>query len=204
MSAFDTVADDTAITNAVKNLEANGFSVSVAETGEAAKQKALELIPKGAEVLTSTSKTLEALELDKVLNESGDYDAVRPKLNAMWGDPTKKRDQRKLGAAPDYMIGSVHAVTQEGEVLVASNTGSQLPAYTYGAGTVVWVVGAQKIVKDMAEAKQRLEEHVFPLENERSKEAYGSPTYVSKLLEYRREVTPERVQIVIVKEVLGF
>jgi L-lactate utilization protein LutC len=204
MSAFDTVADGTAITNAVKNLEANGFAVSVVENGEAAKQKALELIPKGAEVLTSTSKTLEALELDKVLNESGDYDAVRPKLNAMWGDPTKKRDQRKLGAAPDYIIGSVHAVTQEGEVLIASNTGSQLPGYTYGAGTVVWVVGAQKIVKDMAEAKQRLEEHVFPLENERSKEAYGSPTYVSKLLEYRREITPERVQIIIVKESLGF
>ena len=204
MSQYDTVASDEAIQTTVKNLENNGFVVTVADTAEAAKQAALDLIPKGAEVLTSTSKTLEALELDKTLNESGDYDAIRPKLNAMWGDPTKKRDQRKLGAAPDYMIGSVHAVTQDGNVLIASNTGSQLPGYTYGAGTVIWVVGAQKIVKDMQDAKQRLEQHVFPLENERSKEAYGMPTFVSKLLEYRREVTPDRVHIVIVKEALGF
>jgi L-lactate utilization protein LutB len=204
MAQFDTVASDEAIETTLKNLTANGFVASVAENSEAAKKAVLDLIPKGAEILTSTSRTLETLGLDKILNESGDYDAVRPKLNAMWGDESKKRDQRKLGAAPDYVIGSVHAVTEEGEVLIASNTGSQLPGYTYGAGTVIWVVGAQKIVKDMPEAHQRLEQHVFPLEDERSKQAYGSPSFVSKLLEYRREVTPERVHIVIVKEALGF
>jgi hypothetical protein len=204
MAQFDTVASDEAINTAVKNLEANGFSVVVAASGEDAKQAAVDLIPKGSEVLTSTSKTLEALELDKILNESGDYDAVRPKLNAMWGDPSKKRDQRKLGAAPDYMIGSIHALTQDGKALIASNTGSQLPGYTYGAGTVVWVVGAQKIVKDMAEARQRLEEHVFPLEDARAQEAYGVPTNISKLVEYNREIEASRVHIIIVKEALGF
>ncbi len=204
MTAFDAIADDTAITTTVDNLTANGFTAYVAEDAEAAKQQVLELLPNGSEVLTTTSMTLEALGLDKIINESGDYDAVRPKLNAMWGDPSKKRDQRKLGAAPDYVVGSIHALTQDGAVLIASNTGSQLPAYTYGAGTVIWVVGAQKIVKDMPEARQRLEQHVFPLENERSKQAYGAPSNISKLLEYRKEVAPGRVHIVIVKEPLGF
>lgn len=204
MAEYNTVANDEAINTASKNLEASGFTVTIAENAEAAKQAVLELIPKGAEVLTSTSMTLEALELDKILNESGDYDAVRPKLNAMWGDPSKKRDQRKLGAAPDYMIGSIQALTKEGAALVASNTGSQLPGYTYGAGTVIWVVGAQKIVKDMAEAHQRLEQHVFPLENQRAQQAYGTPSNISKLVEYRKEIAPGRVHIIIVKQALGF
>jgi hypothetical protein len=202
--AYDQVASDEAISKTKTALEANGFSVTVAENTEAAKQAVLGLLPKGAEVLTVTSKTLEKLGLDKHINESGDYDAVRPKLNAMYGDESKKLEQRKLGAAPEYVVGSVHALTQDGKALIASNTGSQLPAYTYGAEHVVWVVGGQKLTTDIEDAKRRLFEHVVPLEDVRAQEAYGSGTFVSKLLAYNRETQPGRVHIVLVKEALGF
>lgn len=202
--AYDTIASSEQIEKTKQALEANGFAVIVAEDGEAAKKTALDLLPKGAEVLTNTSVTLDELGLDKAINESGDYDSVRNKLNAMWGDPSKKRDQRKLGAAPDYSIGSVHAITEAGEVFIASNTGSQLPGYVYGAGKVVWVVGAQKLVKDEAEARTRLAEHVVPLENERAKAAYGVGTNLSKLLIVSKEVEPGRITIILVKEKLGY
>ena len=201
---YDTVATDEQIEKTKQALEANGLSVIVVSSGEEAKSAALGLLPKGAEVMTTTSRTLETIGLDAAINDSGDYDAVRPKLNAMWGDPSKKRDQRKLGAAPDFVVGSVHAVTEDGRVLVASATGSQLPAYSYGAGRVVWVVGAQKIVKDLDEALARLTEHVFPLENERAKKAYGSGSAINKKFILNKEADPERITLIIAKESLGF
>jgi hypothetical protein len=204
MSDYNTVASDEAIKQTIETLKANGFEAEVVENGAAAKDAVLALLPKGAEVFTNTSKTVDEIGLSAAINDSGDYDSIRNKLNAMWGDESKKREQRKLGAAPDYMVGSVHALTQEGTALIASNTGSQLPGYLYGAGRVIWVVGANKIVKNMQEAHARLQEQVLPLENERSKQAYGTPTNISKLVEYTREINPGRVHVVIVKEALGF
>jgi L-lactate utilization protein LutC len=202
--SFDTVATDEHIQTAKQALEANGFKVVVTEDGEAAKQSVLSMIPKGSEVLAVTSQTTNTIGLAAAINESGDYDAVMPKLVALMGDPSKKREQRKLGAAPEYVVGSVHAITQDGKALIASNTGSQLPAYAYGAEKVIWVVGAQKIVADLDEANKRLVEHVFPLENERAKQAYGSDTNISKLLTVHKEISPGRITVVIVKQALGF
>ena len=115
---------------------------------------------------------------------------------------------RKLGAAPDFAVGSVHAVTEDGHLLIASNTGSQLPAYVYSAGKVIWVVGAQKIVKDLDEGMKRLREYVLDLETARARKAYGLPddwnSFYSKVLVFRREVNPGRTHLVLVNEALGF
>jgi len=204
MSEYGNVKDDAIIVKTKEALEANNIKVTVVDDAASAKDAALALIPKGAEVLTMTSKTLEKIGLDKALNESGDYDAVRPKLNAMWGDDSKKGEQRKLGAAPDYSVGSLAAVTEKGQLVIASNTGSQLPAHLYGAGHVILVVGAQKITKDLDDAMQRINEHVIPLEDVRSQEAYGAPTNLSKVAIINKEVNPDRIHVVLVKEALGF
>jgi len=201
--AYDAVASDDQITTTEKALQDNGIAVTVVESGADAKKAVLGLLPKGAEVLTVTSQTVETIGLAAVINESGDYDAVRPKLNAMYGDETKKREQRKLGTAPDYVIGSVHAITLDGRVLVASATGSQLPAYAYGAEHVIWVVGTQKIVANLDDAIKRLKDYVFPLEDERAKAAYGRGSGINKKLVFNKEV-PGRITIILVKEKLGF
>jgi hypothetical protein len=192
------------IGRASEALAANGFNVVVVETGAQAKQEVLNLIPKNAEVMTMTSVTLDSIGIAKAINDSGDYDSVRLKLNTM-NRATQGRDMQKLGAAPTYTIGSVHAITQDGKVVIASNTGSQLPAYAYGASKVIWVVGAQKIVKNLDEAMKRIYDYVLPLESERAKKAYGAPgSFVSKLLIVNKEVSKDRITIVIVKEPLGF
>ena len=95
-------------------------------------------------------------------------------------------------------------MTEDGSVVVASNTGSQLAPYAASAAHVVWVVGAQKIVPNLDEAMKRIREYSFPLEDERLRKAYGMASFISKLLIVHREVIPGRTTMIIVKENLGF
>jgi acyl-CoA hydrolase len=154
-----------------------------------------------------TSITLEDIGLARAINESGKYNSVRIALNGM-DQKTQVREMRKLGSGPDFTVGSAHAVTEDGFVIVASMTGSQLPAYAYGAGSVIWVVGAQKIVRNVDEGLRRIREYVVGRESARARKAYGLPetfsSYPNKILLFNREIQPGRAKIIIVNEVLGF
>ena len=146
--------------------------------------------------------TLDTIGLTRELNESGRYATVRAKL---YDESVSKSEKRKLGGGPDWTIGSVHALTEDGKLIIASNTGSQLGAYGYGAGQVVWVIGAQKIVKNIDTGMKRVYDYVLPIESERAHKAYGVPgSFVSKILIFNREVTPDRIHVIIVNEQLGF
>ena len=181
----------------VKALKKNGIEAFVVENGGEAKKKVLEMIPRGAEVMCMSSVTLDTIGLSEL-------DTVKKQLMAM-DRATQGREMRKAGSAPDWTIGSVQAITEDGQVVVASNSGSQLPAYAYGAGKVIWVVGKQKIVKNLDEAFKRIYEYVLPLESARVKVAYGmDKSNVSKLLVINKEIAPERITMILVKERLGF
>jgi hypothetical protein len=143
---FARLATDEKIERTSKALEANGIHTLIAENGADAKRLFFELVPEGAEVFLGASVTLEKLGIQEEIDQSGRFDALRPKMFAM-NRETQGREIRKLVGAPDYAAGSVHAVTEDGHVLIASNTGSQLGPYASGAGKIIWVVGAQKIVK---------------------------------------------------------
>lgn len=147
--------------------------------------------------------TLETLGIQKEIDTSGRFDALRPKMFAM-NRETQAREIRKLVGAPDYAAGSVHAVTEDGQVLIASNTGSQLGAYSNSAGKVIWVVGAQKLVKDLNEGLKRINEYVVPLEDEHMQALYKINTNLSKLLIINKEIKPNRITMIIVKEKIGF
>jgi hypothetical protein len=209
MNTWTTLPDETIIAQTVAALANNGIQATVVENGAEAKKLVLEMIPQGSEVMTMTSVTADSIGLDEELNKTGgSYNPVRDKMYAM-NKATHAKEMNQLGAAPEYAVGSVHAVTTDGVVLIASNTGSQLPAYAYAAQHVIWVVGAQKIVKDVDAGMKRIYEHVLPLESERARKAYGIPadrpgSNVSKLLIINKEVNPTRLHMVIVKESLGF
>lgn len=203
MSKWTEIPSDQVLQKTAEALKKAGIDVQIVQNREDAKNKVLELIPKGSEIMTMTSETLNSMDILSEINESGNYSSVRAKLNSM-DRKTQGSEMQRLGAAPEYAVGSVNAVTTDGKVLVASNSGSQLPAYVYGSSHVIWVVGAQKVVKDLDEAWKRLYEHTFPLENERSKKAYGVGSNVSKVLVLNKEVMSGRITLILVKEVLGF
>jgi L-lactate utilization protein LutB len=199
--AYARLASEAQIERAAKALEANGIKVIVAASGEEARQKLFELIPAGAEVFTGSSMTLEALGIPEEVNKR--YDSVRARLATM-NPQTQMREMIKMGAVPEWMVGSVHAVTEDGTVVIASNTGSQLAGYAASAAHVVWIVGAQKIVPNLDEAFKRIREYSLPLEDERALKAYGMNSSISKLLIVHREVMPGRATMILVKEKLGF
>lgn len=187
-----------------KSLEDHGMEVYIAKDKEDAKKKAIDLIPNGAEVMDMTSVTLESLGIAQEVLNSGKFNSVKKKLMGMKRE-IQGREMQKLGAAPEWAMGSVHAITQDGKVMIASNTGSQLPAYAYGADHVIWVVGMQKIVKDIDEGFKRIYEHSLVLESERAKKAYGVPgSSVNKILIINREIRKGRIHLILVPDVLGF
>ena len=174
----------------------------VVDSGAAAKAKVLELIPEGAEVFTAQSATNRAIGLIDAIDESGNYDAVRPKIAKM-DRATQGKEIRRLTGTPDYVVGSVHAITESGQVVVASFGGSQLAPYVSRAGKVIWVVGTQKIVKDLDEAFERIEKHSLPLESERLMKVFNIPSAINKLLIFNGE-RGGRTTVILIKESLGF
>jgi hypothetical protein len=201
--SFAGLARDDRIERTTKALEANGMHAMIAENGEEARRMFFELVPEGAEVFLGASVTLEALGIKETIEKSGKYEALRPRMFAM-NRETQAREIRKLGGAPDYAAGSVQALTEDGKVLIVSNTGSQLGPYASGAGKVVWVVGAQKLVKNLDEGLRRIDEYCVPREEQNMQERYSRSTYPSKILVVQREIRRDRVTIIIVKEALGF
>jgi len=200
---FAKLASNEQIERTVKALEANGIHAVVAENGDEAKRIFFELVPEGAEVFLGASVTLETLGIKDEIDKSGRYDSLRPKMFAL-DRATQGREIRKLGGAPDYAAGSVHAVTEDGQIMIASNTGSQLGPYASSAGKVIWVVGAQKLVKDLNEGFKRIYEYDLPLETEHMRQLYNAGTGVNKVLIVNREIRPNRITLIIVKEELGY
>lgn len=204
MNKWDTLASNEIVEKTAHALTEHGMKATIVETGADAKKLVAELIPEQSEVMTATSETLRTLGIPEEINESGRHNAVMPRLMQM-NRETHHSEMQKIGAAPEYIIGSVHAVTEDGSVVIASNSGSQLPGYAYGSTKVIWVVSTKKIVKNLDAAMKRIYDHVLPLESERAKKAYGVPgSFVSKLLIFHREPAPDRVQVILVKEDLGY
>jgi L-lactate utilization protein LutB len=203
LSRFAIPASDAQIERTLQALEANNIHAIVAENGAEAKKILMEIIPDGVEVFTSSSVTLNTLGITEEIDKSGRYDSVREKL-ALMDRKTQNREMMKLGATPEYMIGSVHAVTETGQVIIASKTGSQLAGYVAGAAHVIWVVGTQKIVPTLEDGMKRVEEYTLPLESARAFKAYGIYSSISKLLIVNKEFLPGRTTMILVKENLGF
>ena len=202
---FGQLADAATVERTAEALRAKGYEVFVADDAETARQIVLDKLPKGAEVSQGASKTLEETGITAAIEESGEYDAVRPKTHKLDYKTEEGRAQgRKMGASPDWWVNSAHAITEDGRIVLASNTGSQLGPIAFGAGNVIFVVGTQKLVRDLDTAMRRIEEHVIPLENERMQGLYGMNTNLSKVLIINKEVRPGRFTVVLVREPLGF
>src|SRR5438270_739834 len=131
-------ADDVRVTRTMAALEANGITVLRASDAAAAKRMVLDLIPDASPVHQGASPTLDVLGITYEIEKSGRYAALRPRISSM-DRRTEGHEIRRLGAAPDVMLGSVHAVTETGSLLAASMSGSQLGPYASGAGRGLFV-----------------------------------------------------------------
>ncbi len=203
MNDWNKPADKKTIEEIIENLKPRQINAFFVETGKEAKEKVLELIPAGSRVMSASSATLKTIGLFDEIDNSGKYVSVRKEY--MGFDHEKEAAKIRISrSTPDFIVGSVNAITKKGEAVMASNTGSQLAAYASGAGKIIWVIGAQKIVDNLDDAFKRINEYVFPLESERLKKLFGAPSNVSQLLIFNKAVNPSRVTIIFVNESLGY
>ncbi len=183
-------------------LERHNIEAIVVATAAEARDRVLAMVPLGAEVHWGKSATLDAIGVTEELLAEGRYDPVCPRYQAM-DRATQGREIRKLMAAPDFMLGSVQAITDDGALVMVSYSASQIGPIALSAGRVILVVGSQKIVADLDEGIRRAREHVLPYEDARLQEQLGVPTKLAKLLVVYEEPRPGRVTVVLVGEPVG-
>ena len=199
---YERPADRSHLERTAAALAGRGFKAQVADSAEHARRLVLEAIPEGAEVHLALSETARELGLASEIDESGRYDSVRSRLKALDRE-TQGREMRKLGAAPDYIVGSAHAVTDDGEIIVGSGSGSQLGAYAYAGGNVILVIGHQKLVRDIDEGLRRVREYSLPREYARMQTAGFPGSLLAKTLIIHQEPS-DRISVILVPKTLGF
>jgi acyl-CoA hydrolase len=200
---FTSLPDEHALAATVVALEEHGFSVEVVDDLDAARAAVLARIPDGSSVMTNTSVTLAETGIADAVNDGGGrWESAR---NAMFAldFATQAQQMKAIGGQPDYALGSVHAVTADGILVIASASGSQLASYAWGAANVIFVVGVQKLVPDLAAAHERIYQHSLPLEDVRAIAAYGQHSQVGKILEIHQEL-PGRIHLVLIRQPVGF
>ncbi len=204
--AFDALKSSDVVTKTVQALGARHFSAESVDSGAEALEKVISRIPASASVMNGTSRTLEQIGFVEYLKSDKHVWSNLHKVILEEKDPTKQGVLRKQSVLSDYYLGSAHAITEDGEVVIASNTGSQMPHIVFTSQNIILVVSTQKIVPTLHDAFERIERYVVPLEDERSKQAYGVPTQHNKtvVLHGENPMLGRTVHIIFVNEKLGF
>ena len=206
MKTFDILASQDVLEKTKEALTKNGFLPEVVATGEEALARIKELIPSGVSVMNGSSRTLDEIGFITYLKEgSHGWNNLHANIVAE-KDPAKQALLRQQSVLSEYFLSSVHALTENGELVIASNSGSQLPSLSFTSPNLILVVGTQKITSNLDEAMTRLKEYVFPLEDARMKEVGMGGSFISKLLVLNREPSfmGRKAHILLVKEKLGF
>jgi YkgG family uncharacterized protein len=201
--SFAVPANREQIDRTARALAAHGFNVEVVDDAPAARVRVAALLPDGAAVFTAASETLRLSTIESDVNDSDRFVAIKPRTLSL-DRSTRGDDIRRLRTTPDYVLGSVSAVTEDGALVAVSASGSQLPAYAGGAARMILVVGAQKIVPDLTTALHRIETYALPLEVARARAAYGQSSAVNKLLIINGEPFPGRTTVVLVRQAIGY
>tara|TARA_R110000824_G_scaffold401771_1_gene615705 strand:+ start:387093 stop:387710 length:618 start_codon:yes stop_codon:yes gene_type:complete len=203
---YNTLASTNSIQKTIAALKERGHLPEMVASRDEALEKIKGLIPQGVSVMNGSSRTLEEIGFVDYLKEGRHgwnnlHEAILAEK-----DQLKQAELRKQSVLSEYYLGSAHALVETGEMLVASNSGSQLPHIAFTSQNLIFVIGAQKIVPTLVDAFERLEKNVVPLEDERMQKAMGMGTYASKILVINKEqpFMGRKSHVILVNEKLGF
>ena len=199
---FARPASEETIQRVAERMRERNIEVAIVDDGDQARKVVLERLPEGAEVHSGKSKTLQDAGIFDAIHDVSRYDALRPRMFKM-DRHTQAREIRKLISGPDYMLGSVNAITEDGVLVVASATASQLGPYASTAGKVILVVGSQKIVPDLETALRRIRDYVLPWEDAQLRQALNIGSFMGKILLVEREWLDGRMTVILVRKASG-
>ncbi len=196
--------DEQALRRTIESLSDGGINAQLVSSKEEALKLIVNMIPDGSEIASGASASLDEIGFLQLL-KSGDHHWRNLKDQIMGEkDPAKRRELQVKATAAEYFLGSVHAVAETGEIVVASASGSQIPAYAFSAKNVIWVVGAQKIVPSLEQGLRRVREYSLPLEIARMRKLGYPGSMIGKVLIFERERGSNRkLTMILVNEKLG-
>lgn len=203
---YETLASSDTIQKTIAALAQRGVEAVVVNSGAEALEKIKSIIPQGASVMNGSSRTLEEIGfVDYLKSGSHGWKNLHEEILAE-KDPARQAELRKQAVLSDYYLGSVHAIAETGEIVIASNSGSQLPHIVFTSPNIIFVSGAQKITPNLDAALARVREHVLPLEDKRMKDAGMGGSAISKLLIFEKEQAfmNRKVSMIFINEKLGF
>jgi L-lactate utilization protein LutC len=203
--SYTDLATATQVQRTAEAVQARGIKVYIVDSPAQALAKVHDLIPKGSEIMTGGSQTLREIGLEEMLMAKTHpwvnlKDAILAENN-----PQKQGYLRAQSTLAPYFLGSVHAIAETGEIVIASGSGSQLPSYAFSSKNVIWVAGTQKIVPSLDAAMKRVREYALPREDERMK-ALGYPgSMITKLLIVEAEppMLQRNVSLILVNDLVG-
>jgi acyl-CoA hydrolase len=202
LDRFTALPDERTLAETVAALQQRGFSVEVVDDLDSARERVLARIPEGSSVMTNPSVTLQETGIAPAIDNGGPYVSARTKGLAL-DRASQLQEIKAIMGQPDFALGSVHAITRDGTIVIASALGSQLASYAFGAANVIFVVGAHKLVPDLDAARERIYQHSFKLEDARALDTYGVNTRIGKILEIHQE-DPGRIHVVLIRAAVGF
>ena len=198
------IPDEKELKQTIDNIKSRGINVILVNSKSEALEKIKEFIPKGASIANGGSTTLEQIGFIDYLKEgSHGWKNLHEEVLGE-KDNVKQADLRRRMVTADYFFGSVNAISRNGELVACDATGSRVTAYPFAAKNLILVSGYQKITNNLDDAFKRVREHVFPLENERAKKAYGMGSTFGKWVIIEHEIFKNRTTLILVKEKLGF
>lgn len=203
---YSKLASEDVLAKTQESLASKGYLVSVVGTKEDALEKIKEIIPSGARVMNGSSVTLQEIGyMDYLKSGTHSWTDLHAEITAE-NDEAKRHELRNNSLFSEYYVGSVHALVENGDFIVASNSSSQLPHIVSTSPNLVFVVSTKKIVPSLEEAMNRLDQYVVPLEDKRMMNAYSMHTQVSKVLIFKAEpgFTNRKIHFILVNEELGY
>lgn len=203
---YETVPSEEIIKKTVAAIKQRGVEALIVNDKKEALEKVKSLIPEGQTVMNGSSRTLEQIGfIDYLKSGRHSWNNLHAAI-VNEKDPAKQASLRKQAILSDYYLGSVHALAETGEFIIASNSGSQLPHIVFTSPNLIFVVSTKKIVPTLEDAFRRLHDQVVPREDERMKKIYGFGTAPNKVLIFKGEnpALGRKVRMILVNEDLGF
>jgi LUD domain len=198
------IPDEKELKETIKAIELRGINVILVDNKIEALERIKKIIPKGSSIANGGSTTLAEIGFVDYLKE-GDHGWKNLHNEVLKeNDLSKQTDLRRKMDTADYFLGSVNAISKNGELVACDASGSRVSAYPFAAKNLLIVSGYQKITNNLEEAMKRIREYVFSLENERAKKVYGVGSTLGKWVIIEKEMFPNRTTLILVKEKLGF
>jgi len=205
-SKWERLPSQDTISGTITALKGRGVNAEFVQNRKEALEQVTRMIPEGAELMTASSTTLDQIGFSALLKSGNHHWKNQSALLTAEKDPVKRAELRRSYVNVDYFLGSVHAITENGETITASASGSQIPSYAFTSKNVIWVAGAQKIVSSLEEGLRRVREYSLNLEIARMKSLGAPGSMIGKLLIFEREPPQlgRKISLILVNEKLGF